>query len=90
MPKYHIIVLKDIVANTYKAPMFVPNIQAAIRDLRDMINNPEMKEDFCRHPEDFELVETGAWDSDTNWWDTPHDGSHTEERQLVALRTLKA
>lgn len=81
--KYQILILRDVKADLYKAPMFVPNINAAIRDLRDMVNDPNGKEDWQRHPEDFELLQSGCWDS--------ANGRYIDEppKQLLALSTLK-
>lgn len=81
--KYAIIVLRDIKANTHKPPMFVPNINAAIRDLRDMVNDPNGKDDWQRHPEDFELWHYGNWDLETSEFEI------TEQKQLLAMSTLK-
>lgn len=89
--KYSIIVLRDIKANTHLPPMFVPNINAAIRDLAEVINEPKSERTpvWARHPDDFELISCGEWDAESNYFDTPHDGSHTDTQQLVLLSTLK-
>lgn len=79
-----IIVLRDIKADCYKAPMFVPNINAAIRDLTDMVNDPQGKEEWQRHPEDFELYEVGQWGNGDCAFQIRND-----YKQLLALSTLK-
>lgn len=88
--KMHILVMRDIKANVYLPPIFVPNIFAAQRELGDMINGNDKREPWQKHPEDFELIHAGDWDSDNNSFDTPHDGSGTEEKQICVLSALKA
>lgn len=81
--KYHIIAMRDIKANLHKPPIFVPNINVAIRDITDMVNMAEGKEDWQRHPEDFELWQLGTWDHET----AVFEGE--PRKQLLALSTLK-
>lgn len=88
--KHTILVLRDIKANYFLPPMFAPNIGVALRNLTDAINSNEKQMDWQKHPEDFELYQWGEWDSDNCHFDTPHDGSHTEPKQLYLLSALKA
>lgn len=59
-----IIVLRDIKANVYGQPVFVPNIGAAIRSFGDQIKDPNAG-DLNKHPEDFELWHIGEYDDAT-------------------------
>lgn len=56
-----VIVLRDIKANAYGQPAFVPNIGSAIRDFGDQIKKPEAGA-LHAHPEDFELWHIGEYD----------------------------
>lgn len=83
--KLFILSLRDIKANLYNIPIFTPNINVTLRDLRDLVNDPQGKENWQKHPEDFELWELGTWDTETAEWDD-QDG----RKQLLALSTMKA
>ena len=89
-----IIALRDIKTNIYKPTMFVNNINVAIRDLRDMVNDQDTsrpKEDWQRHPEDFELWELGEWETETGQFFVEVDTEQDDwtNKQLLALSTLK-
>lgn len=62
--KMQIVVLKDIVANCYGQPIFVPNLGGAIRSFADQIKHGQ-DETMKRHPEHFELYHLGAYDDQT-------------------------
>jgi len=63
--KMHIITLRDLKANVYLPPMYVPNLFAAQREISDVLNGTEKRE-WAKHPEDFELLHSGDWDTETN------------------------
>lgn len=82
--KYYILAIRDIKANVYDAPLFVANINAAIRDLTDMVNDKEPQRTWQRHPEDFELWQLGEWDNENAGF----AATDAERKQLLALSTL--
>lgn len=90
--KLHILSLRDIKANLYNIPIFTPNIQVTLRDLRDLVNDPQGKENWQKHPEDFELWELGEWDTETAtfWVEAAYQEDVKPQKQLLALSTLKA
>lgn len=83
-----IIVIRDIRANVHGIPMFVPNIAVALRQLGDQINEPANKDPVAMHPEDFEIWELGTYDDERGWFETEHDASHTQRRQICACKDL--
>lgn len=87
--KLQIISLRDIKANLYNIPIFTPNINATLRDLRDMVNEPGGKEAWQKHPEDFELWHIGEWDNESADFNVraAYAPAH-EPKQLLALSTL--
>lgn len=82
--KLIVLVMRDIKANLHMAPMFVPNIFAAQRDLADMINEKKQPEAWIRHPEDFELKKIGEWDSETAEY------TACKPEQICVLDSLKS
>lgn len=62
--KYHVIAVRDIVADVYNVPMFVPHLGGAIRAFGDACQ-AEGRENIQMHPEDFELYHLGEYDDNT-------------------------
>lgn len=61
--KMQIVALRDIKANVYGQPIFVPNIGSAIRSFGDQCQD-EKSGDLYKHPEDFELYHLGTYTDD--------------------------
>jgi len=59
-----IIITRDIVANVYGMPVFVPHIGHAIRSFGDECKNKDPKNILGQHPEDFELWHVGEYNDD--------------------------
>lgn len=59
---YKVICTRDIKANVYSTPMFVPHIGQAIRSFGDECRRKEPNNILGMHPEDFELVQIGEYD----------------------------
>lgn len=57
--KLEIIAVRDIKANCFGQPQFVPNIGAAIRAFGDEVNRADQNNPLYKHPEDFELFHLG-------------------------------
>lgn len=57
-----IIATRDIVANVYSIPMFVPTIGGAVRAFSDECSREDPKNALWQHPEDYELWHLGEWD----------------------------
>lgn len=68
--KYYIVSVRDIVADCYMAPIFVPNLGSAIRSFGDACKNKEPNNPIGTHPEDFELHHIGGWDDQHAEFDT--------------------
>lgn len=86
--KMQILAVRDIKADVYGVPMFVPNIAAALRNFADQVNDPESGM-LNKHPEDFELYHLGSYD-DTNAVFVTDDlhyenGEQPFERRRLAL-----
>jgi len=62
---YKVIVTRDIKANVYSTPMFIPHIGQAIRSFGDECQRKEKDNVLGNHPEDFELVQLGEYDDET-------------------------
>jgi hypothetical protein len=58
-----LLALRDLKSGLWKPPMAVANIPAALRDLADMMGDANNKEDWARHPEDFELYNIGSYNT---------------------------
>lgn len=86
--KLFVIAIKDNKAGVFNAPMFVTNVNAAIRDLADMINAPEKREAWQRHPEDHDLWQIHEWDNLTGTFGANADGH--DHKHITALGILKA
>lgn len=82
--RFTIVALRDIKANYWHPPIFVRNTMVTLRNLSDEINTPEKKEDWQRHPEDFELYELGSWDSEQGDFDIANP------KQICVLSSLRS
>lgn len=60
-----VIATRDIVANVYSPPMFIPHIGQAIRSFGDECQRKERGNPLGEHPEDFELWHLGTYDDNT-------------------------
>lgn len=87
--KMKILAFRDIKADCYLPPFCVPNVNAAIRELAEEVNNPQTNVAWAKWPADHELYELGEWDSQDGTFYVPHDGNHIERRQLLTMDTLK-
>lgn len=80
--KLQIIALRDIKANVYGQPMFVPNIGAAIRNFGDQVQDPNSGP-LHKHPEDFELWHLGEYDDNDGSFYTDTGGGTFTAKQLA-------
>lgn len=60
--KLHIVALRDIKANCFSQPQFVPSIGSYLRQLGDEVNTPRQDNILNKHPEDFEAYHMGDYD----------------------------
>ncbi|UDN67605.1 nonstructural protein [robinz microvirus RP_71] len=67
---YQVIATRDIVANVYSTPMFVPHIGQAIRSFGDECQRKEKGNILAEHPEDFELYLLGTYNDEIAEFDT--------------------
>lgn len=80
-----IIAFRDIKADTYLPPAFVPNVNAAIRDIATEINKAESPFIWAKYPEDHELWRLGTWESESAEFVLRDE----KPKQLLVLSTLK-
>ena len=67
---YYVLALRDLRADNYLPPMYVPNIAIAIRDVSDVLKEKANEIAWAKHPEDYELYQLGIWDNDTSEFTT--------------------
>lgn len=84
MSTYFILTFRDIKANMYLPPLHVPNIQAAIREIRDEVNRKDSNLPWARWPEDHELWRLGTWESENATY-----ANNEKPSQLLVLSTLR-
>lgn len=77
--KMHIVVIRDIKANVYGAPMFVGTIGGAIRSFGDECQKDSTDNMLSKHPEDFELFKLGEYDDATAQFEL------TKDREQLAV-----
>lgn len=65
MPTHVVVVIKDTAIKGFMKPFFVPQTPAAVRALRDEVNNPQSQGDMFKHPDDFELYELGTFNDES-------------------------
>lgn len=63
--KQQIYAVKDTAAQTYGQPMFMMNNGHAHRSFSDEVNRTDASNVLNHHPEDFELYNIGAYETDT-------------------------
>lgn len=89
MARHYLIVLRDIVANVYGAPMTTPTLGAAIRSFGDACSAADGKtSDVSKHPEDYELYHVGYWDDSDGTFLTEGDEDekgHVIDRVQIAI-----
>ena len=55
--------LRDIKADIFGSPVFVPSAGGFIRDLQDQVNSPQADSMLYKHPSDFHLMKLGTFDN---------------------------
>lgn len=55
--------LRDVKADTYGAPFFVPNVAIAVRLLGEMVQ--DRRTDVGKYPADFSLYSVGSYETNT-------------------------
>lgn len=80
-----LLALRDIKADLWHPPIAVPNTMVLLRNLGDQVNDPNGKEDWQKHPEDFELYEIGHYNTLNGCISSPDD-----MKQICVLISLKA
>ncbi len=78
-----ILAFRDIKANTYLPPLCVPNINAAIREIAEEVNNPQTNFPWAKWPGDHELWRLGTWESESAKFNL-----NEEPTQLLLLSAL--
>lgn len=82
--KMQIVATRDIVANLYGQPMFVPTLGQAIRSFGDGCQNTgDANNILAKHPQDFELWHLGEYDDETGRFLVEHDDSTFERKQIA-------
>lgn len=68
MTKLIVCSMKDLGAQTFGRPIFVPHANVAVRNFMDEVNRPGTSDqinNLYSHPDDFELYELGHFDDAT-------------------------
>lgn len=55
----------DIQVGSYLRPFFAQTKGQVIRELADVVNDPEKKVQFAKHPSDYALFELATFDDET-------------------------
>lgn len=63
--KHYIVCVRDIKADLFHTPGFVPTIGGAIREFGDQVNREDKANLLYQHPEDFELYHLGNYDDNS-------------------------
>nr|AVQ10329.1 DNA binding protein VP4 [Gokushovirinae environmental samples] len=94
---FKVIVTRDIKANVYSTPMFVPHIGQAIRSFGDACQKKDNDPNnvLGNHPEDFELILLGEYDDETGIFlehgsDVPDTTHAWKKHQLAVGSNYKA
>lgn len=80
----HIIATRDIKANVFSQPEFVPSLGGAIRAFGDACQDTTRTDALGKHPEDFELYDLG-WYGDGD----AHFELHTRPNQIAVGNLYK-
>lgn len=78
--EFQVLATRDIVANVYGQPMFVPHIGMSIRSFGDECKRKDPNNILSQHPEDFELWHLGTYDDNTG---ELKPFPHNERKQLA-------
>lgn len=78
--KLYALATRDIVANVWSPPMFVPHIGIAIRSFGDECRNKESP--LGKHPEDYELWLVGEYDDNSGQMEP---GIQPDSRKQLAV-----
>ncbi len=82
--KFEIVCVRDIVANCYSHPQFVPNLGSAIRAFGDQCRDKNTQ--IGAHPEDYELYHLGTYDDqDAAFRDVNGAGIDDVEKKQIAV-----
>ena len=60
-----VVSVKDLAAQAFGRPVFVPTSGVAIRSFRDEVNREAQDNDIFRHPSDYEMYQLGVFDDST-------------------------
>lgn len=82
--KLQMVATRDIVANLYSTPQFVPTLGQAVRSFGDACKNKSDPNNIlAKHPRDFELWHLGEYDDESGYFNVAHDGSAFEPKQIA-------
>lgn len=60
-----VVSVKDLAAQAFGRPVFVPTAGVAIRSFRDEVNREAPDNEIFRHPADYELYQLAVYDDST-------------------------
>lgn len=63
--KMQILAMRDVKVGMYMQPFAALNVPSASRDLTDALTTDQKHLPWQKHPEDFELYQTGVFDDET-------------------------
>lgn len=65
MSKLIMLAMKDTKVGIYLQPFAAVRVSSAVRDIGDLVKDPQGSLPWQRHPEDFDLYQVGTFDDDT-------------------------
>lgn len=68
--KHFVLAVKDLVADNFGIPQFVPAVATGTRAFQDAINSPQEGNMLYLHPDDFDLHLLGTYDATIGDFDT--------------------
>lgn len=79
---YRVFAVRDLKAESFNRPFFLPSIGMAERSFTDEVNRPADDNVMNRYPADFSLYHLGNWDDETarfDQFDVPTLVAHAAE-----------
>jgi len=70
-----IVSIKDLAAQAFGRPAFVPSVGVAVRSFSDEVNRDHPDNQMFSHPSDFELYEVGQFDDATGVFSDNHSST---------------
>lgn len=87
--KFVAVCVKDLAAETFGTPFFVPNQAIALRTFSNEVNRMDEKNTLFSNPEHFELYQVGTFDDQTAWYEPEMKDGKPFPKLLARAQELK-